>query len=51
MSDATKRKLDTFNFSPRARASLARLKKRYGTKKNAIETAIFSLEQTTKNTK
>jgi len=42
-----KRLLETFDFTPKARATLRRLKKRYGTKKNAVETALNQLEQST----
>lgn len=55
MSDTTikkaSRKLDGFEFTAPARARLKRLKKIYGTKKNAIETALTLLEQQTPGTK
>jgi len=46
-----KRILETFEFTPQARACLRRLKKLYGTKKNAVETGLNLLEQQTKGTK
>ena len=46
MSDTTKkRNLDNFEFSATARGNLRRLKKIYGTKKNAVETALALLNQ------
>ena len=53
MSNATKKRtLENFDFSQPARARLRRLKKIFGTKKNAVETALSLLEnQTTKQTK
>lgn len=55
MNDTTTKKpnrvLDNFDFTPAARACLRRLKKLYGTKKNAVETALFNLDKQTKGNK
>jgi hypothetical protein len=47
MADAQtkKRALNTFDFSNSGKANLRRLKKIYGTKKNAVETALALLNQ------
>jgi hypothetical protein len=43
--------LESFSFSSPTKARLRRLKKIYGTKKNAVETALTLLEQQNKGTK